>query len=107
MNESSFDWPSRLSSVLSRVVRQKGLAEQSSSDHLVSLWKQIAGERVSSRSHVRKLKNGILEIAVRNGAILEELNGFLKPELLAAIQQAHPTPVIRDLKFVQTRRPNQ
>ncbi|MEZ6123178.1 MAG: DUF721 domain-containing protein [Planctomycetaceae bacterium] len=103
MSESFFDKPAKLGSLLQSLVRRKGLAEQTSGQLLQQLWRDANEERVFSRSYVRRLKSGILEIAVTNDMILEELNGYLKHDLLTAMQQRHPDPEIRSLKFVRVR----
>lgn len=100
---SSSNKPARLGQLLQNIVRRKGLAEESSGDQLSTLWKQTAGDRISSKSHVRKLRNGILEIGVTNGAILEELTSYLHQDLLAAMKAQHPDPEIQNLKFVKSR----
>ena len=101
MNDVPFGKPARLGHLLQQVVRKKGIAEESARQDLNDAWKKAAGERVSARSFVRKLHAGVLEIGVTNGTILEELTGFLRHELLPEIQQLHPQPEIRALKFVK------
>ena len=101
--KSPFEKPTQLGQLLQNIVRRKGLAEQSSGDALAMLWKQTAGERISSKSHVRRLRNGVLEIAVTNGAILEELNSYLHHKLLISLQAQHAEPKIENLKFVKSR----
>ncbi len=103
MSDSPFKKPMQLSHLLQNLVRKKGFAEQSSGEKLEQIWKTTAGQRVAERSFVRRLKSGVLEIGVTNGAILEELNCYLRHELLPAIQQQHPEPPIDSLKFVKVR----
>lgn len=95
--------PARLGNVLNKLVRQRGIAEQTSGNELDQVWKQVAGERIAGKSFVRKLRSGVLEISVTNGAILEELSSYLKHELLSELQQRHPEPPITSLKFVKAR----
>lgn len=100
---SYYEQPSRLGHLLQRIVRSKGLAEQSSGQELNQIWKTAAGKRVAARSHVRRLRGGVLEIGVSNGTILEELRSYLQHELLTTMQQEHPEPQIKSLKFIKTR----
>lgn len=95
--------PTKLGLVLQNLVRRKGLAEQSSGQELDQLWKTVAGERAAASSYVRKFRGGVLEIGVTNGAILEELNSYLRQDLLLAMQNQHPDPPIASLKFVKVR----
>ena len=103
MSPSQFEKPAQLGQLLKNIVRRKGLAEESSADVLTTLWKKTAGERISSKTHVRRLRNGVLEIGVTNGAILEELTSYLRHELLPVLQEQHPEPKIENLKFVKSR----
>ena len=103
MDDMPFGRPVQLGQLLGNLVRKRGLAEQSSRSELEDIWRTSAGERVASRSYVKRLKSGVLEIGVTNGAILEELTCYLKHELLPAIQQKHPEPPITSLKFVKAR----
>lgn len=95
--------PARLGNVLNKLVRQKGIAEQSSGNELDQIWKQAAGERIAAKSFVRKLHNGVLEVCVTNGAILEELSSYLKHDLLEEVSSKHPDPPITSLKFLKAR----
>lgn len=93
--------PTRLGNILQRLVRKRGFAEESAKQNLDEIWNKAAGSRVASKSCVRKLRAGVLEIGVTNGTILEELTCYLQHELLPEIQQKHPNPEITSLKFVK------
>lgn len=95
--------PTRLGNLLGNLVRKRGIAEESSNQVLENIWKQSVTERVASKSHVKRLSNGVLEVTVTNGAILEELTCYLKHEILPAVQERHPEPPITSLKFVKVR----
>jgi predicted nucleic acid-binding Zn ribbon protein len=103
MNNTPFGKPTQLGQLLQNLVRRKGLAEESSSNKLNELWKSAVGERVAARSFVRRLRSGILEIGVSNAGILEELNCYLKHELLTKMQEQHPEPPIVSFKFLKVR----
>jgi|GEM_PF-299532 len=103
VNRSSFDRPASLGRLLDVVVRRRGIAEKSGQQELDIIWAEVAGERIGQRSSVRRLRDGVLEIGVRNGAVLEELSSYLKHDLLAAIQSSHAELNIRSLKFVRVR----
>lgn len=104
MDDESFgSKPAKLALVLQNLVRRKGLAEQSAEQELDRVWKTVAGKRAADSSYVRKLRGGVLEIGVTNRAILEELNSYLRQDLLLAMQQQYPDPPIVSLKFVKVR----
>ncbi|MEP3479847.1 MAG: DUF721 domain-containing protein [Fuerstiella sp.] len=99
--EAPYDKPKMLGNLLNGLIRRKGIAEESSVGGLADTWKKCCDERVAAKSYVRRQKGDLLEIAVTNGAILEELTGFLKHDLLKQMQQAHPESDIKSLKFVR------
>lgn len=101
MSDAPFDKPKALGSLLNGLIRRRGIAEESTVSGLADTWKNCCDERVAAKSYVRRQKGDILEIAVTNGAILEELTGFLKHDLLLQMQQAHPESNINSLKFVR------
>lgn len=101
MSEGSLGKPAQLGHLLQNLVRRKGIAEESARNELDNIWKTAAGDRIASRSHVRKLRGGILEIGVTNGAILEELTCYLQHELLRSVQELHSEPAVNSLKFVK------
>ena len=102
MNDASAGNPTQLGRLLKSIVRRKGIAEESAHQKLNDIWKKTAGDRVAARSHVRRLRAGILEISVTNGAILEELTCYLQHELLPLVQELHPNPEIKSLKFIKS-----
>lgn len=100
---SSFDRPSSLGRLLDLVVRRRGIAEKSGQEKLSKMWAEVAGERIGQKSYVRRQRGGVLEIGVRNGAVLEELSSYLKHDLLTEIQSKYIELKIQSLKFVRVR----
>jgi len=100
---SSFDRPSSLGRLLDQVFRRRGIAEKSGQERLSAMWAEVTGERIGQKSYVRQLRGGVLEIGVRNGAVLEELSSYLKHDLLTEIQSKHIELKIQSLKFVRVR----
>ena len=103
MSGSSYDKPTSLGRLLDLVVRRRGIAEKSGQRDLNSIWVEVAGKRIGERSFVRRLRNGVLEIGVSNGAVLEELSSYLKHDLLTSIRAKHTDLRIQSLKFVRVR----
>ncbi len=103
MDDLPFGKPVQLGQLLGNLIRKRGFAEESSRSELDDAWRTAAGERVAAKSYVRRLKSGMLEIGVTNGAILEELTCYLQHDLLPAIQKKHPELKISSLKFVKAR----
>ena len=102
-DEISFDRPLRLGQLVAGVVRRRGVAERSATEELNSIWSQMVGERIAGKSSVRRLRAGVLEIGVCNGAVLEELNSYLRHDLLRELRLRLPRHGIRSVKFVRMR----
>ncbi len=101
--ENAFSRPSRLGDVLSRLIRSRGLVETSAVEQLNAVWKQVAGAEIGARSTVNKLRDGVLEIAVSNGAVLEQLRSYLHQTMLEKVQAALPESQIRIIRYVRRR----
>ena len=101
MNDFAFGKPAQIGQLLQNLVRKRGLAEESAQKELNDIWKKAAGPRIASKTFVRRLRAGVLEVGVTNGAILEELTCYLKHDVLTAVQQVQANPPVNSLKFVK------
>lgn len=99
----SFDRPLQLGHLLAGVIRRRGVAEKSAMAELNRMWCQVVDERIAQKSAVRRLRNRVLEIGVRNGAVLEELSSYHRHDVLKALQSRFPRSGIDSLKFVRIR----
>ncbi|MFM7864872.1 MAG: DUF721 domain-containing protein, partial [Planctomycetaceae bacterium] len=86
-----------------RLIRERGLAGRSEADALDAEWKSVVGPDAGRHSAARKIKDGILEVAVTNGAILQELRGFLHETVLQQLQQRLPNSGIRGIRYIRVR----
>ena len=102
-DEISFDRPQQLGHLVAGIIRRRGVAERSAAAELNDIWSRVAGERIARKSSVRRLRGGVLEIGVRNGAVLEELNSFLRHDLLRELRLLLPRHRIRSVKFIRVR----
>lgn len=95
--------PSTLKSALLRLIRTRGLAGRSASENLDTEWKRIVGTELGRWSTARRVKGGVLEVAVTNSAALEELRGFLHDTVLQQMQICLPQSDIRTIRYVRVR----
>jgi predicted nucleic acid-binding Zn ribbon protein len=91
--------PTPLSAVISELIARKGLARVQGNAQLVGVWKTVAGDRISSRTKVLGLKRGVLEVAVDNSALMNELASFHKTALLHKLQKEYSEHRITDIRF--------
>jgi predicted nucleic acid-binding Zn ribbon protein len=61
-------------------------------------WLAAAGEKFASHTAPGSIKRSVLEVLVRNSAVLQELT-FQKKKILKKLVAAMPDAKIEDLKF--------
>ena len=91
--------PIHVSTVLSELIAVRGLARIQSSAELNNVWQQLVGQPYAGLSRVQNLRNGVLQVAVGNAALLNELVSFRRDELLSRFQTEYPDKKIKDIKF--------
>lgn len=87
-----------ISSVLTRVLQEKGYAAQQSSALLQDTWNQAVGSILSQQSRLGKVQRGVLQVFADNDIVRTELE-FCKRTALKAIQQTLPEFKIRDIRI--------
>lgn len=103
MSDESLPSPKTLKHALTRLIRSRGLVNRSAAEALDGEWKEIVGPELSRRSSARRIKNGIVEVFVSNGAALEELRGFFHETALEQLQSRMPESGIKGIKYVRSR----
>ncbi len=103
MSDESLSSPASLKSAILRLIRSKGLVNRSASEALDSEWKRIVGPELGRRSTARRIRNGVVEVVVSNGAVLEELRSYLHESALAQMQASLPESNIKAIKYVRTK----
>ena len=68
------------------LLRRKKLYEKGKFSALVSAWSELVGEAIAARTHIRAFKDGGLVIEVDSPALLHELSGFMKKQLVSGLQ---------------------
>jgi predicted nucleic acid-binding Zn ribbon protein len=91
--------PEQLADVLGRLFTARGWGRKSDRQRLESAWAAAAGDHWARDTRLLGLKRGVLEIAVKNAVLLQELTQFHKRPLLAKLRQALPGLTLTDLKF--------
>lgn len=91
--------PRPIGEALAELISLRGWARVSANEDLERLWGEVAGEAVAERTRVGTIKRGVLQVAVDNSALLSELAGFRKGELLAGLNERAPELRLRDLRF--------
>ena len=91
--------PENLSDILGRLFTSRGWGRKNDRLRLESAWASAAGEQLLKDTAVLGMKRGVLEVAVRNAVLLQELTQFHKRGLLTRLRAAMPGVTLTDLKF--------
>ena len=87
-----------ISSVMDRLLVEKGYAAQQSNQLLVEQWLIAVGENLFSQSRVGKVQRGVLMVFASNTIVLSELE-YSKSKALRHLKSALPDFKIRDIRF--------
>jgi predicted nucleic acid-binding Zn ribbon protein len=90
--------PQPIAETLSKLMARRGYAYLQTSSEREEAWRGVVGERMAAYSRLGNVRRGVLEVTVRNSAVLQELT-FQKKQLLQRITAALPEQQIRDLRF--------
>ena len=100
---SDLSSPSSLKNALMRLIRRKGLVNRSAAEGLDAEWNRIVGPDMGRRSTARRIRDGVVEVVVTNGAAMEELRGYLHETVLEHMQTSLPGSDIRSIRYVRAR----
>lgn len=93
------DEPHHLGDVLSHLFAARGYGRPQTARQLGDIWRTVAGETIASRTRVQGIKAGVLQVGVRNSAMLQELDSFHKWSLLETLQRDHADLRITEIRF--------
>lgn len=90
--------PQRIAEVVSSLLARRGYAQVKSTAECSAAWQHAAGKELGQHSRAGSVKRGVLEVTVRNSAVLQELT-FRKKQLLKRLTELAPERKIRELRF--------
>ena len=90
--------PQRAAEIVAQLMARRGYARLQSSEITEQAWQAAAGEKFSRHTRPGRVKRGVLEIFVRNSAVMQEL-AFQKKKILKKLIATLPEEKISDLKF--------
>lgn len=91
--------PLHLRRVISEFVAARGLAGTKGLEQIRQAWRDAAGEAIGAKTEVVDFYRGIVHVGVANSALLNELIGFHRQQLLEALRDRFAGLRIRDIKF--------
>lgn len=90
--------PQRIGDVLAGLLARRGYARVLAASQLEAAWKEAAGEPLAGQSRPGAVRAGVLEVLVRNSAVVQELT-FQKRRLLGRLKELAPGEKIKELRF--------
>jgi predicted nucleic acid-binding Zn ribbon protein len=63
------------------------------------VWLETAGPDLAHRTRLVSLRSGKLVVEVDSAALLQELQSFRAPELLARLRDLMPNPPVNEIRF--------
>ena len=92
-----------LSHVLSRLLNRLGLEDELQGWRAVEDWARVVGPRVACHTRAIGFEHGVLRVEVEGSAWMHEL-GYLKQELIQAVNRELGAARVRDVRFVVPRK---
>jgi predicted nucleic acid-binding Zn ribbon protein len=90
--------PKRIQHVVNELIARRGYASFLAPSECLAAWDQAAGDRLAPHTRPGNVRRGVLQVFVRNSAVMQELT-FRKRELIRRLRQRAPDQKIRDLRF--------
>ena len=90
--------PKKMADVVSALLSRRGYTQSLWQQECQQAWEATVGAPLAADSRVGPLRRGVLEITVRNSAVMQELS-FQKKVLLQQLGRALPQTKISDLRF--------
>lgn len=92
------DWAEPVGDVIRRWVRRSGVLRVSDQERVWDAWRGALGAE-ACHTRLESLKNHVATVVVDSSALLSELRGFRKQELLGALRREVRTYFVRDIRF--------
>jgi predicted nucleic acid-binding Zn ribbon protein len=99
MANNSPKGPERLGEILSRLFTAHGWGRRQDRLRLERAWAEAVGPERARQTQVNALRRGVLEVAVGNAVLLQELAHFHKRRLLEQLRRLLPGTTVTDLRF--------
>ncbi|NIM19341.1 MAG: DUF721 domain-containing protein [Candidatus Latescibacteria bacterium] len=95
MAENNF---TKIGDILPNILKAFGLDRKIKERQALSLWPEVVGKEVASRTRAVKIEKGVLHVHVDHGAWMQELH-FMEKKILQELQKKAPDVEIRQIRF--------
>jgi hypothetical protein len=94
--------PKSVSSILDRLLIERGYAAEQSTQIIQDQWRVAVGDSLFEQSRIGKIQRGVLQVYALNAIVMSEL-GYAKRNALQHLQTALPEFKIKDIRFLLNR----
>ena len=91
--------PEGLGGILKREVRPKVRRRRRDEDRARRKWDEVVGVELASRTAVMSFRRKVLRVQVDSSALLAELDGIYKKELISALAEGEDPVMVRTIEF--------
>ena len=91
--------PQRLGEVLRGAVVRPAKTMRSRLAHAQKAWTRAAGKKVAAHTRVTSLAGGTLHVRVDSSALLAQIDGFLREDILTRLHETWPAGNVLDLRL--------
>lgn len=91
--------PEAIGDILKREVRPKVRRRRRDEDRARRKWPQVVGADLASRTAVMSFRRKVLRVQVDSSALLAELDGIYKKELISALAEGEDPVMVRTIEF--------
>ncbi|MDR2652968.1 MAG: DUF721 domain-containing protein [Prevotellaceae bacterium] len=88
-----------IAEMIPQLISRFGIQKHRNFEQIIQAWKEVVGEPFDSVTSVVELKRGILTVAVKHNAFLQELS-FRQNELVQSMQTAITDEKIKKIKWI-------
>jgi len=81
------------------ILREKRFQHKGRYAALSGAWVKLVGDAVSARTRIKSFREGELTVEVNSSVLLHELDAFMKPQLLGALQATEAGADVGELRF--------
>lgn len=90
--------PKSVGDAISQLLARKGYAQIQTAAGCTAAWQAAVGAKLAAHTRPGNVKRGVLEVLVRNSAVLQEL-AFVKAKVIKQLKLSIPEQQIRDVRF--------
>ena len=88
----------RIGDVLPSILKRLGLEQRFKDQEVLTLWPDVVGPELASRTRATRIDKGVLFVHVDHGAWMQELH-FIEKQLLRKLRAASPGVDLKRIRF--------